>query len=53
MACLTQVLYTLLDLPASQHAENNWRATFLTLLSNRDRAYIAYCHHAILHFCHA
>ena len=26
---------------------------FLTLLSNRDRAYITYCHlHTILHFCH-
>ena len=30
LACLTQeVLCSLLDLPASQHAQNNWRATFL------------------------
>jgi len=26
--------------PVSEHAENNWHITFLTVLHNQDRAYV-------------
>jgi len=53
MACHTPMPFFLPVSPVSEHAENNWHVTFLTLLQNPDRASITYCHlHVILNSSH-
>jgi len=53
-ACLIPTFCSSLTSRASQNAENNWLASFLTLWKNRDRVYITYSLlPAILHFSHA
>jgi len=53
MACHTPTPFFVPVSRVSEHAENNCHVTFLTLLHNRDRVYITYCHlHVILNSSH-
>ena len=53
MACHTLTPFSLPVSVASEHAENKWRATFLSLLLNQLRACIIYSHlHVTLNSYH-
>jgi len=53
MACHTLTPFTLPVSVASEHVENKWHATFLSLLLNQLRAYIIYSHlHVTLNYYH-